>query len=82
MGRGFLQRPIIYSITYRYGYNEALWYIPQSLIINYVRIYLVYNTKSILFGSSYDGYIEILLVIAVKAATSCKYDTFGAPDCM
>ena len=44
--------------------------------------YIVYNTKSILFGSFYDGYIEILLVIAVKAARGAKYDTFGAPDCM
>ena len=25
----------------------------------------------------YDGYIEILLVIAVKATRRAKYDTFG-----
>jgi hypothetical protein len=27
----------------------------------------------------YDGYIEILLVIAVKAARGAKYETFGVP---
>lgn len=64
---------------------------PSSVLHTKIQ-HTAWNTKSVIFDSScslsrllsralHYGHIEILPVIAVKAAIGALYDAFGGPDC-